>query len=58
MKVKLLVSRSGVGFSQNVGDVIDVDKSEGLALIKAGQAVAQTTKETASTKKTSTKATK
>ena len=33
MKVKLLVSRAGVGFSQNAGDVIDVDPEEGKRLL-------------------------
>jgi len=39
MKVKLLCSRSGVGFSQNVGDEIDVGDAEGLRMVNAGQAV-------------------
>ncbi len=33
MKVKLLVSRAGVGFSQNAGDVIEVDPEEGKRLL-------------------------
>lgn len=39
MKIKLLVSRGGVGFNQNAGDIIEVDESEGLRMIKKGQAV-------------------
>lgn len=39
MKVKLLCSRSGVGFSQNMGDEIEVDDGEGLRMIDAGQCV-------------------
>ena len=53
MKVKLLISRAGVGFSQNVGDEIEVSEAEGLCLIKAGQADAVEVRETA-TKKTAT----
>lgn len=40
MKVKLLISRAGVGFSQNVGDIIEVPHEEGMRMIKDGQAVA------------------
>ena len=40
MKVKLLVSRAGVGFSQNVGDVIEVDADEGKRLLDRGMAEA------------------
>lgn len=40
MKVKLLVSRAGVDFSQAVGEVIDVDEAEGVRMIAAEQAVA------------------
>jgi len=39
MKVKLLCSRSGVGFSQNMGDEIEVGDGEGLRMIDAGQCV-------------------
>lgn len=39
MKLKLLCSRAGVGFSQNVGDEIEVGDAEGLRMIDAGQAV-------------------
>ena len=38
MKVKLLVSRAGVGFTQNCGDVIDVDEDEANRLIDSNQA--------------------
>lgn len=38
MKIKLLVSRAGVGLVQNVGDVIDVPAEEGQRMIEAGQA--------------------
>lgn len=39
MEVKLLVSRGGVGFAQNAGDVITVGDKEGVRMIEAGQAV-------------------
>lgn len=39
MKVKLLVSRAGVDFAQNVGDEIDVSDDEGVRMIEAGQAM-------------------
>lgn len=38
MKIKLLCSRVGVGFSQNRGDEIEVDAEEGQRMIDAGQA--------------------
>lgn len=38
MKVKLLTSRAGAGFSQNRGDVIDVPNAEAIRMIEAGQA--------------------
>lgn len=38
MKVKLLVSRSGVDGAQNAGDEIDVSDAEGARMISAGQA--------------------
>lgn len=38
MKVKLKVSRAGVGFSQNAKEVIEVSDEEGARLINAGQA--------------------
>lgn len=37
MKIKLLVSRAGIDFSQTAGDVIEVDDREGFALIADGQ---------------------
>ena len=39
MKVRLLVSRAGAGFSQSAGDKIDVDTAEAARMIEAGQAV-------------------
>ena len=38
MKIKLLVARAGVGFSQNRGDEIDVNADEAQRMIDAGQA--------------------
>ena len=38
MKVKLLVSRAGVGFAQNIGDTIEVGKDEAKRLLESGQA--------------------
>ena len=38
MKIKLLVARSGVGFTQNRGDEIDVGADEGARMLAAGQA--------------------
>lgn len=55
MKVKLLVSRAGVSFAQNAGDVIDVADAEGLSLIKSGQADTVVVKETAAKKTVSEK---
>lgn len=40
MKIKLLTSRAGAGFSQNRGDVIDVPNDEAIRMIEAGQAEA------------------
>lgn len=40
MQVKLLVSRSGPGISQNANEIINIKAAEGRRLIKAGQAVA------------------
>lgn len=40
MKVKLLVSRAGADFSNGPGEVVDVDASEGKALVESGQAEA------------------
>lgn len=56
MEIKLLVSRSGVDFSQNAGDVIKVSDDEGLRMIAAGQAEATTKKETAIMRKPINKA--
>ena len=38
MKVRLLTSRVGYGFSQSSGDVIEVKPEEGRKLMAAGQA--------------------
>lgn len=35
MKVKLLISRGGVGFTQNAGDEIDVDNDEAKRMMEA-----------------------
>lgn len=58
MKVKLLISRAGKGFSQTAGDVVDVNEREGAALIDAGKAEPVSFKETATKKTTARKATK
>lgn len=39
MKIKLLVSRAGVGFSQNAGDEIEVSAEEAKRMVESGQAV-------------------
>lgn len=38
MKIRLLVSRAGLDFSQNAGDEIEVTAAEGARMIEAGQA--------------------
>lgn len=38
MKVRLLVSRAGVGFSQNKGDIVDVSDAEAKRMLDRGQA--------------------
>lgn len=58
MKIKLLCSRSGVNFSQNAGDQIEVDEKEGLAMIAAGQAELIEKVERATAKPATQKATK
>ena len=40
MKVKLLVGRAGTGFSQNVGEVVEMSDAKAKRLIDAGQAEA------------------
>lgn len=55
MQIKLLVSRSGVGFAQSAGEIISVDEAEGLRMIKAGQADAVKVKETATKKQATQK---
>ncbi|MFN8993185.1 MAG: hypothetical protein ACK5X3_05905 [Pseudomonadota bacterium] len=42
MKIRLLVSRAGIDFSQNRGDVIEVSDREAIAMIEQGQAVPET----------------
>jgi hypothetical protein len=39
MQIKLLVGRAGVDFSQNRGDVIDVEEAQARRMIAAEQAV-------------------
>ncbi|MFT6775872.1 MAG: hypothetical protein ACJA1L_003595 [Paracoccaceae bacterium] len=39
MRIKLLVSRAGLDFSQNPGEVVDVGDAEAIRMIAAGQAV-------------------
>lgn len=58
MKVKLLVSRAGVGFVQNRGDEIEVSDDEGARMIEASQAIEiiGLKKETASSKTKTEKA--
>lgn len=64
MKVKLLVSRAGVDFSQNAGEEIEVSDAEGKRLIEAnqaepvGRAPAADKKETTAKKQATEKATK
>lgn len=58
MKVKLLISRAGVNFSQSCGDEITVDNAEGLRMIQANQAVLIEEVETAIKKAPTEKATK
>jgi len=38
MKIKLLTSRAGIGFSQHYGEVIDVGADEGADMISRGEA--------------------
>lgn len=38
MKIRLLTSRAGIDFAQNVGDVIEVSKDEAKRMIEDGQA--------------------
>lgn len=46
MKIKLLVSRAGIGFSQNAGEVVEVDEKEAARMIAKGQAEEIAKKET------------
>ena len=52
MKVKLLVSREAVNYSQAVGDIVEVDDAEGARMITAGQCVEIGTGRETATKKT------
>ncbi len=38
MKVKLLISRAGLSFSQSAGQEVEVSEEEGKRLIQAGKA--------------------
>jgi hypothetical protein len=38
MKVKLLISRAGCGFSQGIGDIVDVGDDEALRLVEKNHA--------------------
>ena len=38
MKVKLLIARAGLGFSNAPGEVVEVDDAEAKTLIERGQA--------------------
>ena len=58
MKVKLLVSRAGVGFCQNAGDEPDLDPEEAQRLIDAGQAELISKVERSTSKKPTQKAVK
>lgn len=58
MKIRLLVSRSGAGFSQTAGEEIEVDAAEAKRMIAAGQAEEVKTKEKAAKSKTYEKANK
>jgi len=58
MRVTLLTSIAGIGFSHNRGDVIEVDDAYSLRLIESGQAepVDEPVVETAARKTASRKA--
>jgi hypothetical protein len=58
MKVKLLVSRAGVDFSQNAGEIIDVDEAEAGRMHAAGQCEFIVKTERATSKKNIQKAVK
>ena len=60
MQVKLLISRAGAGFSQNAGDVVEVEDAEAVRMIAAGQAhaIGGQKKETATKKTTAERAVK
>ena len=60
MKIKLLTSRAGNAFCQNVGDEIEVSEAEAIRMIEAGQAVpvVASKRETATKKQVTEKAIK
>lgn len=58
MKVKLLVSRAGAGFSQNANEEIDVSKEEAARMIASGQADPVGKTERATSKKATQKTVK
>ncbi len=37
-KVKLMISRAGIGFAQNAGDVIECSEDDAMRLIRMGKA--------------------
>tara|TARA_R110002126_G_scaffold39380_5_gene116954 strand:- start:439 stop:627 length:189 start_codon:yes stop_codon:yes gene_type:complete len=57
MRVTLLTSIAGIGFSHNRGDVIDVDEAYCLRMIESGQAevVDEPAKVETATRKTATR---
>lgn len=58
MKVKLLVSRAGVDFSQSRGEIIEVDEAEAIRMKAAGQCEFISKTERATSKKITQKAIK
>lgn len=58
MKIKLLISRAGIKFSQSAGDIVDVSEDEADRLIRAGKAEPAAAKETATSKTPTRKAVK
>ena len=58
MEVKLLISRAGKDFSQSAGDIVEIEETEALRMIEAGQCVKIGEVETATTKKKTEKAQK
>lgn len=58
MRVKLLVSRGGINFTQSAGEEIEVSPTEGKAMIEAGQAEEVSSKAQTATRSKSEKAIK